>query len=80
VTWFSALLHLQHGGSMRGALAAARPMSLGHAGMNPAAGQKQASIRQQSLLELLGVHSADSASTAVTEPPPKTRRPFPLGP
>jgi hypothetical protein len=77
---FSTLLHSQHGVSLRGAWAAARPMSLRHAGMSPAAGQNQASIQQQRLLELLGMHSGDSASTAVTEPPPKTRLPFPLGP
>jgi hypothetical protein len=77
LTWFSALLHSQ-GGSLRGAVA--RPMTLRHAGMSPATGQNQASIQQQSLLELPGMHSADSASTAVTEPPPKTRLPFPLGP
>jgi hypothetical protein len=80
VTWFSALLHSQHSGSLRSTLAAARPMSLRHDGMSPAAGQNQASIQQQSLLELLGMHPADGASTAVTEPPPKTRLPFPLGP
>ncbi|HEX7198090.1 MAG TPA: hypothetical protein VF213_01350, partial [Dongiaceae bacterium] len=80
LTWFDTLLHAHHGGSMLGALAPARPMSLRHDGMSPAAGQNQASIQQQSLLELLGMHPADGASTAVTEPPPKTRLPFPLGP
>jgi len=79
-TWFNTLLHAQQGGSIIGALAMAHPVSWGHWGMTPGVGQKQAPVQQRNLLELLGLHSADSASTAVPEPPPKTRRPFPLGP
>jgi hypothetical protein len=80
LSWFDALLHAHQGGSMPGALAPGRPVSLGHGGMTPAAGQKKASIQQQRLLELLGVHSVHSTSSAVLETPAKTRWPFPLGP
>jgi hypothetical protein len=79
LTWFSALLHPQHGGAIRGAVATAHPMGWGHGGVTQGTGQKQP-MQQWSLLELLGFYSADTGSTAPPEPPPKTRRPFPLGP
>jgi hypothetical protein len=80
LTWFDTILHAHHGGSLSDALAAARPMSLRHAGMSPATGQNQTSVQQQNLLKLLGLRAADNASSTVQEAPSKMRWPLPLGP